>query len=291
MQGTYFKNNETGRLHYVFDKSDYKQLSPELQSRIKRFCLFSKTYSCWVSKATNDTYYAENLGKDLGLTKTDNIGTYKSIEEKINTQIEKAENRIERFETLVEKNITESKNNFKTASNMLDVLPMGQPILVGHHSEKRHRALIEKGDSVMRKGLEHIKKAEYYEDRTDSSNNFISGIDKHLKDVHYLTTKIKENTDKIALLERALSNPLKGNRINEVMVATKDKLDFYTKKLEELKDSRTIVFDKDSLKDKKIIHTKHGKFVIAKLNRTTVSVKTGYSWLDKIEYTKILKAE
>jgi ferritin-like metal-binding protein YciE len=291
MQGTYFKNNETGRLHYVFDKQDYKQLPSELQSRIKRFCLFSKTFSCWVSKSTNDTYYAKTLALDLGLTKGEDIGTFQGIEQKINTQIEKAENRIERFDSLIEKNNNESKANFKSASNMLAVLPMGQPILVGHHSEKRHRALIEKGDSVMRKGLEHLKKAEYYDNRSDSSSNFVAVLDKNLKNVHYLTKKIKENSDKIALLERALKNPLKGNRIDEVMIETKDKLDFYTKKLEELKDSGTIIFDKENLKDKKIIHTKNGKYVIAKLNRTTVSVKTGYSWLDKIEYTKIIKAE
>ncbi|HAO14890.1 MAG TPA: hypothetical protein DDE71_04930, partial [Tenacibaculum sp.] len=39
-------------------------------------------------------------------------------------------------------------------------IPFGQPILVGHHSEKRHRRTIEKAHRAMDKCLEESKKAE-----------------------------------------------------------------------------------------------------------------------------------
>ena len=38
-------------------------------------------------------------------------------------------------------------------------IPFGQPILVGHHSERRHRRAIEKADNAMRRGVEAQKAA------------------------------------------------------------------------------------------------------------------------------------
>ena len=43
----------------------------------------------------------------------------------------------------------------------------GQPILVGHHSEKRHRETIEKADNAMRKTVEEMRKAEEYRARSE----------------------------------------------------------------------------------------------------------------------------
>ena len=39
-------------------------------------------------------------------------------------------------------------------------IPFGQPILVGHHSEKRHRAAIARSDAAMRKSVDEGKKAD-----------------------------------------------------------------------------------------------------------------------------------
>jgi hypothetical protein len=38
-------------------------------------------------------------------------------------------------------------------------IPLGQPILVGHHSEGRHRRAIERADNAMRKSVEESKRA------------------------------------------------------------------------------------------------------------------------------------
>lgn len=50
-------------------------------------------------------------------------------------------------------------------------IPMGQPILVGHHSERRHRKAIERADNAMRKGIEESEKAKYYARRADNAAN------------------------------------------------------------------------------------------------------------------------
>lgn len=58
-----------------------------------------------------------------------------------------------------------------------DIIPFGQPILVGHHSEKRHRALIGRNRNRMRKAVEfsetsnsHAIKAEDWEKRANDIN-------------------------------------------------------------------------------------------------------------------------
>lgn len=43
----------------------------------------------------------------------------------------------------------------------------GQPILVGHHSEGRHRKTLERADNAMRKSIEESGKAEDYERRAN----------------------------------------------------------------------------------------------------------------------------
>ena len=48
-----------------------------------------------------------------------------------------------------------------------DFLSLGEPIKIGHHSEKRHRALIDRNWNRMGKSVEMTKKAEEYERRAE----------------------------------------------------------------------------------------------------------------------------
>jgi hypothetical protein len=59
---------------------------------------------------------------------------------------------------------------------MVDGLPFGQPILVGHHSEKRHRNLLERSHNQMGKACELSKQAEELKGRAAiaESNRAIS---------------------------------------------------------------------------------------------------------------------
>ncbi|MBL4703205.1 MAG: DUF3560 domain-containing protein [Flavobacteriales bacterium] len=48
-----------------------------------------------------------------------------------------------------------------------DFLALAEPIKIGHHSEKRHRALIDRNWSRFNNAMLELKKAESYRDRTD----------------------------------------------------------------------------------------------------------------------------
>lgn len=51
------------------------------------------------------------------------------------------------------------------ASRIAGMIPFGQPILVGHHSERRHRRDLRRIDDGMRKSIERTKEAEELERR------------------------------------------------------------------------------------------------------------------------------
>lgn len=80
----------------------------------------------------------------------------------------KQADRKERYEERAEIARREADAAFNQSRRMADVIPFGQPILVGHHSEggdRRYRARIA---AKMDKGCELSKKADYYAQKAES---------------------------------------------------------------------------------------------------------------------------
>ncbi len=67
--------------------------------------------------------------------------------------------RAERLREWAEKRAHRSTGNFTRAHNLVKDIPLGQPILVGHHSERRHRRTLERSDNAMRQACEDSDKA------------------------------------------------------------------------------------------------------------------------------------
>ena len=56
----------------------------------------------------------------------------------------KKKRRINRYKELAKKNKRASSEAYEKSNKLVSVVPMGQPVLVGHHSERSHRNLIKK---------------------------------------------------------------------------------------------------------------------------------------------------
>lgn len=84
---------------------------------------------------------------------------------------EKRAAKAERFDELAAKHRAASDSRYKTARAIGDCIPFGQPILVGHHSERGHRSAIAKIDTNMRKSIEHSDTADYYDNKADNARN------------------------------------------------------------------------------------------------------------------------
>jgi hypothetical protein len=90
---------------------------------------------------------------------------------------ERKENRISRYADRAKKANGEADALFGKAHEMASVIPLGQPILVGHHSEGRDRSYRKRIEATQRKSFEAAEKASYYADKAISAetNNAISG--------------------------------------------------------------------------------------------------------------------
>ena len=78
-----------------------------------------------------------------------------------------AQNRADRLSRAASNAETKSNAYYNAAGEGRDFLSLGEPIKVGHHSEKRHRALIERNHNRMRNSVAFQDKADGYSERAE----------------------------------------------------------------------------------------------------------------------------
>lgn len=81
----------------------------------------------------------------------------------------KQQARIDRLAKRAEKHEAASDAAWQSAHGIMDQIPFGQPILVGHHSEKHHRRDAAKIDSRMRKCVEEANTAKALRARLEAA--------------------------------------------------------------------------------------------------------------------------
>ncbi|GAB3427987.1 DUF3560 domain-containing protein [Niabella aquatica] len=92
---------------------------------------------------------------------------------------ERKQNRIDFAKEQAEKNKQTSDSLYNQAKKMASAIPFGQPILVGHHSEKRDRNYRNKIHNTYGKAFEAMDKAQHYEQKAETiaDNNAIFSDD------------------------------------------------------------------------------------------------------------------
>lgn len=90
---------------------------------------------------------------------------------------ERAKAKADRYQSWANSREQKSTEYCKASQEGKDFLVLAEPIKIGHHSEKRHRALIERNHNRMdkcveesKKAQEHQSKAEYWEGKADEIN-------------------------------------------------------------------------------------------------------------------------
>lgn len=84
---------------------------------------------------------------------------------------ERQEARADRYRGLAEKANKQSKEAFKLSRSIVEHIPLGQPILVGHHSERAHRSLLDRSWNTLGKSVKLSEKAEYFEQKAAAAEN------------------------------------------------------------------------------------------------------------------------
>lgn len=110
-----------------------------------------------------------------------------------------------RYQELSQKAKTNSDSLAKQSHDMISAIPMGQPILVGHHSEMRDRRYRQRAWDKMDKAYELSKKADYYADKAQTvGSGGISADDKNA---------IKKLSDKYNSIKQNHQRMLDANKI------------------------------------------------------------------------------
>lgn len=87
------------------------------------------------------------------------------IDDEDKSLVERAEERAERFEGYSENRAEDAERARNHVASIADGIPMGQPILVGHHSERHARRDADKIENGMRRAVKMWETAKYWEDR------------------------------------------------------------------------------------------------------------------------------
>lgn len=130
-------------------------------------------------------------------------------DERLSRFEERQNNRLARYEKLADKANANSILLSQKSRQMAECIPFGQPILIGHHSEKGDRNFRAKIHSTMGRSVQEMKKAEYYENKASSVGG--GGIS---SDDPTATDKLKS---KLKTLQEAQERMKSANKIIKKM--------------------------------------------------------------------------
>ncbi|EKQ8001210.1 DUF3560 domain-containing protein [Raoultella ornithinolytica] len=85
------------------------------------------------------------------------------------TLFDRQEQRAERFNDYSDKRAGESERELAHVDALASAIPFGQPILVGHHSERRARRDAQRIENGMKRAVMLFERAEYWEERAQAS--------------------------------------------------------------------------------------------------------------------------
>jgi Domain of unknown function (DUF3560) len=101
--------------------------------------------------------------EDLLLELCDEIG------DEDTSLVKRAEQRSERFNDYSANRSEDAEAARKAVAAIADNIPFGQPILIGHHSERRHRRDVERIDNGMHRAVKMWETADYWQRRAEGA--------------------------------------------------------------------------------------------------------------------------
>jgi hypothetical protein len=277
--GKYIFNKETQKLELHFDKAEYMALSEEQKREIKSHFLWSRYAGAWVSRSTNNHYWALKVAEKLGLEDGGKVGERLSYAEQLEHKAERAEARAERFIRYAE-NAEKRGEALQDGLNSHrgDIAFFTQPNI----NNSAGRAFTNYRDRLYQryeKGIEEYRKSEYFKSRAAAAQ--ATADMKKLKDAVYLHNRIKECNATIKKLQGHIvgyeeqihkiqqgeeiynwitREPLTVERLEECIQERLEKMEYEIDKLAFLENCLSeiggIQFSRDNIKIGYIVKTK-----------------------------------
>lgn len=195
-------NYDDGKIRVWFPtrlaKDDYQDMRRKGFRWVKPEENFQAPYS-----ASREDYLREKYGVEhLGVDDTDLLAV--------------AESRADFYSNWADNAGSKAASAFKTAHDIGSYIPFGQPILVGHHSEKRHRRDIDRIDRNMRAGTEALGRQDHWQDRSAAT-------------ISHAARRYEKRplANRLERLEADLRKALSGRERIDALVATETDKEFF----------------------------------------------------------------
>lgn len=120
------------------------------------------------------------------------------------TRRERLERKVELRREWAEKRLAKAESSYARSNALVEHIPFGQPILIGHHSERTHRNTITKAQNAMRAAAESTTMAHHHESKA-------KGLESQLEN-----TVFSDDPDAIEQLQSKIEA---GERQRDVMKA------------------------------------------------------------------------
>jgi Domain of unknown function (DUF3560) len=224
-------------------------------------------------------------------------------------QAERLDDRRDALKTKADRRSAETQALWDYSDRLVEHIPPGQPILVGHHSERRHRRTLERSQNAAFKALEVGREAEATARRAaavgkaaaHSETPAVTG-----RRIERLETELRDITRKLDGHERVFRNhagevyhvekhgPAQGD-YRETLIARReqilDQLDYDRATIAEaIQEGRYVRWSRDNIRPGDVVRVDGRWHEVVRASKVTVSVKTGYSWTGKVRYTDIIDA-
>lgn len=209
---------------------------------------------------------------------------------KSGTGAEQAQARIARAQEIVaeqqrraEKLSGEAQTQFDKSHRATDGIPFGQPILVGHHSERAHRAALERSHNAMGKGVEAQRAAERAAGRAESA----AARARLEEDPRFAARRAERNAAELRKVERSLQGADPNADHTKSLQAMRADLAASVERDRAVVEAKGNGYGKHNVQAGDLVHYRGDWHLVHRTNPKTVALPTGYSWTDKVDYTQL----
>lgn len=162
---------------------------------------------------------------------------------------ERRNKRIEGYKKKSKRAKEESEARYNSTANRILAMAPGQPILIGHHSEKKARKLHEQASKDIKKSIELSEKSEYYESRAKNAENSNVIYNDDPEAIPKLKNKLKNLENERENIKAREHSTWELTNIGAIIRETK-------RRIERLEEQENLVFPDTEFKGGKAIHNK-----------------------------------
>lgn len=223
---------------------------------------------------------------------------------------DRASVRADRMSARAERLDAEADRRLAASDAIIQSYPFGQPVLLGHHSQVAHERNLERAHTHLEKGVAAQREARVAAAAAERAEQAASGTEAKST----ITARIDRNEALIRSADRELGNHQTAQTIVDKLGADHPKikaagparlglrsperiaqleqikataLDAVTHDRAKLEAAGGIAYGQHNVEAGDFIKHRGGWLPVVRANAKTVSVPTGYSWTDKLPWSKV----